>query len=342
MENLTVNDYTGLIGNVTNPYLQMYKDTCAIKSQQLIMNDFGLYLSEDQLVQYSIDKGWYSGNGTMMQDVGKLLVEAGIPCSQSYAANVYDLVNELAQGHKVIVAVDSGELWDNGILDWLKDLFVDTPDHALIVAGIDISNPDNPMVVLTDPGTGQPAQPYPLEQFMDAWKDSQNFMVSTQVPTPQSFELFKQYGMNEMHLPSVSGVDYDTFQNFRNYSHLVDQTSLPDLYSAFQEYPTIPDYNFNSVMHSCGLPYFDMNMMPFDSMAYNPYEFDYQALNVDNWMDFPSVSELETKIHSFETLTNLHQEAVDYAKQCMDDGMYISAQMWQQQANDIQNQIDEL
>ena len=342
MGKMAINDYAGLIGNVTNPYQQMYEDTCAIKSQQLIMTDFGLCVSEDQLVQYSMDKGWYSGNGTMIQDVGKLLVEAGIPCSQSYEANVYDLVNELAQGHKVIVAVDSGELWDNGILDWLKDIFVDTPDHALIVAGIDMTNPDQPMVVLTDPGTGQPAQPYPLEQFMDAWKDSQNFMVSTQVPTPQAFEIFEQNGMKDMHLPNVAGVDFDTFQHFRNYSHLIDQTSLPELFSAYQEYSTMPDCNFNSVIDSYGLPYYDANMMASVPLSYNPYGFNYQALSAYDWTDAYSVSELETKIHSYETLSDLHQEAVDYAKQCMDDGMYISAQMWQQQANDIQNQIDEL
>lgn len=59
------------------------------------------------------------------------------------------------QGHKVIVGVDSGELWDNKLLGWWNDFFHgDTPDHALVVAGIDMADPNNPMVILTDPGTG--------------------------------------------------------------------------------------------------------------------------------------------------------------------------------------------
>ena len=37
-----------------NSIQQEYADTCAIKSQQLILNDFGVPVSEDQLVQYSI------------------------------------------------------------------------------------------------------------------------------------------------------------------------------------------------------------------------------------------------------------------------------------------------
>lgn len=50
-----------------NSIQQEYADTCAIKSQQLILNDFGVPVSEDQLVQYSIEHGWYSGDGTGTQ-----------------------------------------------------------------------------------------------------------------------------------------------------------------------------------------------------------------------------------------------------------------------------------
>lgn len=98
----------GIIGNPMNPYQQSYSDTCAIKSQQLILSDFGIPITEDQLVQYSMDQGWYTGDGsgTHLSDVGKLLADAGIPCTQSVDANIYDLVDELQQGHKVIVGVD--------------------------------------------------------------------------------------------------------------------------------------------------------------------------------------------------------------------------------------------
>ena len=36
---------------------QQYSDTCAIKSQQLILNDYGIDVTEDQLVQDSVDQG---------------------------------------------------------------------------------------------------------------------------------------------------------------------------------------------------------------------------------------------------------------------------------------------
>lgn len=345
MADINLNDYNGMIGSPMNPYAQAYSDTCAIKSQQIILNEFGVPVTEDQLVQYSADHGWYQGDGTKLEDIGKLLVDAGIPCTQTPSANVYDLANELAQGHKVIVAVDSGELWDNGILDWLKDIFLgDTPDHALIVAGIDMTDPNNPMVILTDPGTGQPAQPYPLDQFMDAWSDSQNYMVSTDIPTPTAVDQFTTNGVDEMHLPEIAGVDYNTFQDFQNYSHLIEPNLLPDLYQAFQTYPTMPDLDFNNLLDTYSLPTYDMSLFTPSPMPFNPMTFDYPGLTDTSWIDPIDTNPIDTDItdHSREVLTELHQSALDHAQQCLDDGMYISAQLWQQEAHDIQHDLNNL
>ena len=33
-----------LVGDAVNPYQQTYADTCAIKSQQIILNEFGIQL----------------------------------------------------------------------------------------------------------------------------------------------------------------------------------------------------------------------------------------------------------------------------------------------------------
>ena len=48
-----------------NPEVQqLYPDTCAIKSQQLILKDFGIDVSETELVQAANANGWYNGGGT--------------------------------------------------------------------------------------------------------------------------------------------------------------------------------------------------------------------------------------------------------------------------------------
>ena len=119
---------------------QLYSDTCAIKSQQLILQDFGLNITEDQLRHEAMMNGWYNG-GTSPADVGKLLELHGIGVSQYDNANIFNLVNELSLGHKVIVGVDSGELWEDNVMD---KFFEDSQaDHALIVSGVDTSDPNN-------------------------------------------------------------------------------------------------------------------------------------------------------------------------------------------------------
>ncbi len=174
---------------------------CAIRSQQIILRDYGIDISLDELKQYAIENGWYdssSGGGTPMWAIGNLLLSCNVSCEQSVDNTVYDLINELAQGHRVIVGVDANELWADrnhdtitGAKEWFNDFFKgETPNHALVVAGVDV-NPDNPediKVVLTDPGTGDLRIEYKLDDFMDAWKDSQCFMVSTNTPAPLQYD----------------------------------------------------------------------------------------------------------------------------------------------------------
>lgn len=53
-------------------------------------------------------------------------------------------------------------------------------NHAVQVIGIDRSDPDNPVVILNDPGqpNGQGIR-VNADDFVDAWQDSDRFMVST-------------------------------------------------------------------------------------------------------------------------------------------------------------------
>lgn len=207
-----------------NPEVQQaFSDTCAIKSQQLILNDFGVNVSEADLVQIAADNGWYSG-GTRLPDVGNLLEVADIPITRKDGANVFDLVNELAQGHKVIVGLDSDELWENDTLsgklkNWFDDFFGDEyGDHALIVAGIDTTDPNNIQVIVKDPGSGDDGKPYPLDQFMDAWSDTNCYMVSTDISAPEFAEGMQNFNQELGHIPEVAGASYHDFQIFNDIS----------------------------------------------------------------------------------------------------------------------------
>lgn len=155
--------------------------TCAVVSQQMILKDFGIELSEAQLVYDATVNGWLTDSGTSLDNMGNLLELHGISTHTNYSGDLPSLINELAHGHKVIVPVNSGELW-NGVSFWqrLTGSHNTGPDHAIVVSGVDFSNPDNPMVVINDPGAGVgAAQSYPLEHFLEAWNDSNCMYLAT-------------------------------------------------------------------------------------------------------------------------------------------------------------------
>lgn len=229
----------GLInGHESNPFIQQaFNDTCAIRSQQIIMRDYGVDVSESDLRDIAMDNGWYTPNGgTSMTDVGNLLHIAGIDCHQSVNNTVYDLVSELSQGHRVIVGIDSGELWKKSFfgkfLEKAEDyLGIQGADHALIVAGVDV-NPNDPKdirIILTDPGSGNLRVEYKIEDFLDAWKDSKCFMVSTEEPAPYQFD-----PITNREIPSGfhSNYAFNSFVFDNGYQLSPSDMTIPDDYLA--------------------------------------------------------------------------------------------------------------
>ena len=123
-----------------------------------------------------------------MECVGNLLELHGINVEQRYGSSVNELMHQLDEGHKVIVAVDAHEIWHDGAYGYsdhtpLSDYGAIpglTANHAVEVIGVDTSDPDNPMVILNDPGTpdGQGLM-VSVSEFESAWSASDNFVVHT-------------------------------------------------------------------------------------------------------------------------------------------------------------------
>lgn len=183
MEQYNVNNQFGLptYDLISDDIRQQYDDTCAIKSQEIVMNAFGLNVSEDELRAEAYEKGWYTpGYGTPIQDIGKLMESHGLKVQQELNGSMFNLACELSKNHPVIVGVDSGELWHPGVDETFEDIISGKcPNHALIVSGIEFNEDFSGGVVnIIDPGTGDFAVGYDMEQFEDAWDDSDNFMVS--------------------------------------------------------------------------------------------------------------------------------------------------------------------
>jgi len=202
-----VGDVTGDVVSIVDVWdgAQSYPTSCAIRCQEMIIELYtGEEIDEHVLVQEAYDRGWWTpGVGTSVADIGNLLESNGIEVNRFENSNIFHLADQLAQGHKVIIGVDSGELWNQ--LPFLEDIqdafFFESADHAVIVSGIDTTDPGNPQVIISDPGTGEAAVSYPLDEFMDAWKDSHFFMIATTEPPAVEYA------------PELINLDSDLFQD---------------------------------------------------------------------------------------------------------------------------------
>ena len=196
---------------------QWEQDTCAIRSQEIVLRSFGLDFSQSDLINEATSHGWYTkGQGTNLEDVGNLLDLHNIPNHRIENANVFNLVDELGHGHKVIVGVDVDELYGNSFWQSIKEFLIGkTPNHAMIVSGIDTSDPNNTMVVLTDPGTGKTLFECPYERFLSAWNDSECFMVATDDPAPLEFnsDTMINFDYDKGHVSFLGKMPFEKFHN---------------------------------------------------------------------------------------------------------------------------------
>lgn len=141
----------------------------------------GLLVPDDQ-------DGW---SGMDLNGVVELMGIYGIG-SHVETGNVDTLKEHLEEGHKIILGIDSSEIW------YGEDQS-DTPDHAIWLVGIDDSDPDNPIAIINDSGDPENGvgRELPLSQLESAWEDSGYSMVVTdQAPDGSQFDILACGSLN--------------------------------------------------------------------------------------------------------------------------------------------------
>jgi len=269
--------------NLHDPiFIQQPDDhSCALRSQQIVLRDFGIDIPFEDLERIALEAGVYTNQGTYTCDIGKVLEIAGVGMHQVPGSTIYDLTNELAQGHRVIVSVDAHELWYNDSImgkmtNWFNDVFGEQGgNHALIVAGVEV-NPDDPSdvkVVLTDPGSGDLRIEYPLDQFMDAWQDSNCFMAATDDPAPYQYD-----PMTGMEVPSnfYTQFTYNQFVANNSYQLNPDMINIPSDYQAA----------YNGHLDNLG------------DVSYDDFQEDYGKLTAARMSDAISQSSIGSAVNS--------------------------------------------
>jgi hypothetical protein len=156
-----------------------------IASQESVLAHLtGTPHNEAELVAIATDNDWYiEGGGTPLYDIGSLIEYFDVPVESGHYSQLEDLEVALAEGQDVLVALGSG---GSSYSDVAPDMDMDDypgipgqdPGRVVQVTGVDRGDPVNPAVLLNDPGLAAAGgQALPLQDFLDAWADYDNFAV---------------------------------------------------------------------------------------------------------------------------------------------------------------------
>jgi hypothetical protein len=167
-----------------NPY--GFNEDCGLVSCQDVLNQFGVPVSETDVVTHAINGGEcqidpnsaFNSGGTSPSDQAQILTDYGVPAHAEMGQSTEDLAANVEQGHGTIIGVNAGVLWgdsnhyENG-----------QANHAVTVTGVarDPSTGQIQGFYINDSGDGKSAQCVPETVMTKAWVDTGGQCVVTDV-----------------------------------------------------------------------------------------------------------------------------------------------------------------
>jgi len=149
---------------------------CAIKCEAFILHVFGIHKTLEELRLLASIKEWLKEDGVEMMDLGAIPEYYGLTVNKRAPADVESIIHALSCGHQVIVAVDGGELIGNPAEEIAEDVLAGgVADHCVVVISVDEEAKN---VAIYDPAIGVIPIVVSIEHFIDAWEDSNKYMVT--------------------------------------------------------------------------------------------------------------------------------------------------------------------
>ena len=142
------------------------ENICAILCEIFILHRRQLPYDEEWLLNTARRKDWLKPEGTPLYCLGNLLAYSGMFVSRKYNSTIEDIRLALNKDNDVVVGVDREKLYAEDVD--LEDL----TNHAVVVTHIE----DNAVTVF-DPYEEPYISKIPLSDFLNAWKESQNYMI---------------------------------------------------------------------------------------------------------------------------------------------------------------------
>ena len=138
---------------------------CVVRCEHEILKNYLPEISFDILLRLSNENKWLQDGGTPLYNIGRILEYYNLSVVRLYDCKPEYICKELQGGCYVIVVVNAEKLYR-------EETVSSDPNHAVLIRKF-----DEKAITLFDP-QHQEEKTYDISQFLNAWKDSQYYMVS--------------------------------------------------------------------------------------------------------------------------------------------------------------------
>ncbi len=236
------------------------ENVCAVFCEMYILHRRQLPYDEEWLMNTARRKDWLKPEGTPLYCVGNLLAYSGMFVSRKYNSTLEDIQRAIDKNNDVVVGVDREKLYAEEVD--LEDL----TNHAVVVTHI-----EEDTVTIFDPYEEPYIVNIPTTDFLNAWKESQNYMIQVlqsveeyephpvdvdQIPLDGDLEELQEAIAENAHdvwaeARMKEGWTYGKERDDKNLKHpdLIPYTALPD---SEKEYDRIMAFNTIKLVKKLG------------------------------------------------------------------------------------------
>ena len=141
---------------------------CDIECEEFVLHQFGIEVTHKSLLDTAYKNCWLKDKGMPLYNIGRLLEKNNLPVSRRYNSTIEEVVRLLSAGNQLIAVVD------DTLLGNAQSSANQHPNHAVAISSISVETDE---IILFNPNTDEELTKYSLSSFMEAWRQSNNYLV---------------------------------------------------------------------------------------------------------------------------------------------------------------------
>ena len=141
---------------------------CDIECEEFVLHQFGIEVTHKSLLDTAYKNRWLKDKGMPLYNIGRLLEKNNLPVSRRYNSTIEEVVRLLSAGNQLIAVVD------DTLLGNAQSSANQHPNHAVAISSISVETDE---IILFNPNTDEELTKYSISSFMEAWRQSNNYLV---------------------------------------------------------------------------------------------------------------------------------------------------------------------